>query len=95
MVNRNEELSGLANVLIFDFIGEINIKHHDEDEDDTYLQITPTDTVNLSNALKSVQNKISILSKKSDYTYIIKNNETQLFVKVVDNPEEFDDWIVA
>jgi|AntDeeMinimDraft_5_1070356.scaffolds.fasta_scaffold16160_2 hypothetical protein len=92
MTNCDEELSGLANVLVFNYVGEINVEHNDGD--DKYLQITPTDTVNLNNALKRVKNKISNLSKESDNTYIIKNKEDQLFVKVVENPEEFDDWIV-
>lgn len=98
MTSCTEELSELAGSLIFDYTGEISIEQHEEDEtDDEYLQVTAGDTVNLSNILKNVQNKVVNYAEESEYTYLTKTNNNQLFIKIVDKEiaDEDTDWIVA
>lgn len=95
MVTCKEKLSGLANTLVFDYTGEISVEQNDEEDD--YLKVTAGDTVNFNNILKNVRNNIGTHAKSSEYTYLTKIDNNQLFVKIVDEEvnDEDTDWIVS
>lgn len=97
MVTCEEELSDLDKDLIFEYTGEINIEKLSDENDDAYLKITESDTVNLNNILKTVQNDLKEYSYESEYTYISKIENNQLFVKILDEDidDEETDWIVV
>lgn len=85
-----EETSQLASTLETVYRGSVTVDVEDASPRDRYLRITPDDARSAS-VLDTVEAHLRDIEAQSPECFLYKSRDDKLYVKLVEDPEDFDD----
>lgn len=85
-----EETARLASTLNTVYRGSVTVDVDDASPGDRYLRITPDDAESAA-VLETVESHLRDIEAQSAESFLYKSRDDRLYVKLVADPEDFDD----